>query len=139
VSGFTASSDFPTTPGAYDGSFNGLDDVFVAKLDDPAMSTRVASALGREPAGSWRSVPNPTTRVTTLRFAADRSGAVTACIYDSAGRLIRTLPETLVQSGAHELTWDGRDDTGALVRSGVYFYRASIGGQRHTGKLVVAR
>jgi hypothetical protein len=68
--------------------------------------------------------PNPFNPVTTITYAlADRS-VVHLAIYDLRGRLVRTLvaAETL-PAGAHEITWNGRDDRGALAAGGVYVYR----------------
>ena len=46
-------------------------------------------------------------------------------IYDAAGRLVRTLAEGPEGVGDHSVSWDGRDDSGAAMSSGVYFYRLS--------------
>lgn len=71
-------------------------------------------------------VPNPSARETTFRFAAPRAGALTAGIFDAAGRRVRML-EARAASGAGTLTWDGRDESGARVRGGIYFLRVQAG------------
>jgi flagellar hook assembly protein FlgD len=44
-------------------------------------------------------------------------------IYDAAGRAVRTLVEGVELAGTHEAFWDGRDDAGEALPSGLYFYR----------------
>ena len=44
------------------------------------------------------------------------------CVYDPAGRLIRTLVDSRLPTGSHTITWDGRDQSGQIVAAGVYFY-----------------
>jgi flagellar hook assembly protein FlgD len=52
-------------------------------------------------------------------------------IYNVAGRLVRTLVSGELAAGAYQRVWDGRDESGSLVGSGVYFYRlATVAGTR---------
>jgi flagellar hook assembly protein FlgD len=48
---------------------------------------------------------------------------VTLAIYDLTGRVIATLEEGAKSAGKHTARWDGRDQNGQMVASGVYFYR----------------
>lgn len=68
-------------------------------------------------------VPNPFNPSTRLRFEVDRSGPVRLEIVDLRGRRVRTLVDGLRTPGRHEVTWNGRDDAGAPVGSGVYRVR----------------
>ncbi|MCA9729233.1 MAG: CehA/McbA family metallohydrolase [Candidatus Eisenbacteria bacterium] len=72
--------------------------------------------------------PNPFTPQTDIRFILPQSpnGAehrVRLTIHDPSGRLIRDLGERKLGAGEHRWTWDGRDDDGVRVASGVYLYR----------------
>jgi len=58
-------------------------------------------------------------------------------IYSVEGRLIRTLASGVRVAGEHQERWDGRDDRGQRVASGVYFYRLSAGTFVAQKKLVV--
>ena len=68
--------------------------------------------------------PNPFNPRTTIRFAVPTAQTVSIMIYNIKGQLIRTLlNEQPMEAGWHRIVWDGRDDTGNSVASGVYLYR----------------
>ena len=71
--------------------------------------------------------PNPFNPSTTIGFSVSQSGQVMLEIYDVTGRLVRTLISGNVTAGQHTAHWDGRDDRGSSVGSGVYFYRLGAG------------
>ena len=68
-------------------------------------------------------VPNPFNPLTTIRFGITRPGPVDLAVYDVSGRLVATLAHETYPAGRHEVAWQGRDQTGRRVASGVYFYR----------------
>ncbi|MCK6558067.1 right-handed parallel beta-helix repeat-containing protein [bacterium] len=67
--------------------------------------------------------PNPFNPSTMIKFALPQAGRVQLHIYNSAGQLVRTLANNEMAQGWHELTWDGRDQNGQTVATGVYLYR----------------
>jgi len=71
--------------------------------------------------------PNPFNPVTTLRFTLPARDRAVLSIYDTNGRLVKTLLDEVVPAGTTALNWDGRNDSGATVTSGVYFYRLTAG------------
>jgi flagellar hook assembly protein FlgD len=83
----------------------------------------------------YQNIPNPFNPTTVIRFDTAREGNVELRIYDGSGKLIRTLVDRHLPATNHEVTWDGRDDGGAAVASGVYFYRLVADGQRATKKM----
>jgi photosystem II stability/assembly factor-like uncharacterized protein len=84
--------------------------------------------------------PNPFAPGTNIRFELAREGVVWLRIYDSAGRIVRTLISGDAHaSGAHGVPWDGRDETGRLVPSGVYFSAVDTGSGRAAKKVTVQR
>jgi YVTN family beta-propeller protein len=83
--------------------------------------------------------PNPLTSETTIRYSVPVSGEVNVSIYDVRGRLVATLEDGQRVAGAHEIVWRGVSDSGREVASGVYFVRASVGRETHTGKLLFVR
>ena len=69
--------------------------------------------------------PNPFRAATAIPFALPQRGRVHLRLLDLQGRVVRTLIEGELPAGTHRLQWDGRDDHGELVRSGVYFVKLS--------------
>ncbi len=67
--------------------------------------------------------PNPFNPTTTLRYGIPRSSHVTLRIYNALGQEIATLRDEFQDVGFHEVVWNGRNNTGGQVASGVYFYR----------------
>ncbi len=84
--------------------------------------------------------PNPFRFSTTLRFHLPSPvRSVDAGIYNTAGRLVRTLFHGREARGLMEIEWDGKDDSGASLPSGVYLVRLDGGDRVFTGKVVLAR
>lgn len=85
------------------------------------------------------SFPVPFTNRTAIHFDLRRSGRVGVAIYDVSGRRVARLMDGELSAGPQSLTWDGRDERGGRMRSGVYLAVVSMGGERLTGRLVLAR
>ncbi|MBU1700017.1 MAG: T9SS type A sorting domain-containing protein [Candidatus Eisenbacteria bacterium] len=83
--------------------------------------------------------PNPATGSVRLRFDLSSPSHVTLVVYDLRGRVVRTLERGLVQPGRHEATWDGIDNNGHLVATGIYFARLAAGNTEEVRRLVVLR
>lgn len=69
--------------------------------------------------------PNPSRGMTQVRFALPHAGDATLAIYDTNGRLVRTLLDGTLSAGLHQAAWDGADANGHRVASGLYYYRLS--------------
>jgi flagellar hook assembly protein FlgD len=67
--------------------------------------------------------PNPFTEGTSIEIKLDHPGRCHLSILDLNGRIIRTLNDDDQLSTSHILYWDGRDNFGNQVVSGIYFYR----------------
>jgi hypothetical protein len=83
--------------------------------------------------------PNPFNPSTTIKYDMKDKGLVTVRIYDVAGRLVRTLVNETKDAGAYSAVWDGRNNIGADVASGIYFYKMDTAGFVATKKLVLLR
>ena len=84
--------------------------------------------------------PNPFNATTCIRYSipSTANGArVVLTIYDALGRRIKTLVNTVQQAGSYAVVWDGRDQLGKPVASGVYFYTLNFGNQKLTRKMVM--
>jgi parallel beta-helix repeat protein len=84
--------------------------------------------------------PNPFNPTTTIRYQIPRpGGAVSIVIYDVRGSAVRTLVNENKVPGYYNLAWDGRNDNGVGVATGVYFIRMSAPGFVQTEKLMVLK
>ena len=81
-----------------------------------------------EPTRRLSVYPNPAPGRTAVHFAAPRGGPARLVIYDLAGRRVRALLDAGVDPGARSIVWDGRDDAGRSVASGVYFVELTAPG-----------
>lgn len=88
---------------------------------DPVMVT-VTADLPAETSLS-QNYPNPFNPQTLVRFSLAEAGPVSVRIYDATGRLVARLIEGDHAAGVYEIMWDGTDDAGRMLPSGVYLYR----------------
>ena len=81
--------------------------------------------------------PNPFNPQTTIPYEVPGDGLshVRLFVSDAAGRLVRSLVNQSMSAGAHVTTWDGKDDGGSAVASGVYFCVLDVNGERRTRKM----
>jgi hypothetical protein len=85
-------------------------------------------------------VPNPFNPTTTISYDVPPGGAnVTIRIYDASGRVVRTLVDDRRAAGTHDTVWDGRNDAGTTVSSGVYFYRMVAGSFSEARRMVLLK
>jgi len=71
--------------------------------------------------------PNPFNPATTIRYRIASREHVELVVYDVTGAVVRTLVDETKPGGSYALDWDGRNDRGVAVSSGVYFYRINAG------------
>ena len=84
--------------------------------------------------------PNPFNSATAIRYALPIIADVELSIFNLTGRKVATLAENARQAGTYTVSWDGRDDDGRALASGVYLYRLRVGPhQVETRKLVLVR
>jgi len=74
----------------------------------------------------YQNHPNPFNPTTTISFDLVNAGKVTLNIYNIKGELVRTLASGNYPAGKHNLIWNGRDDNGKTISSGVYFYHLKM-------------
>jgi hypothetical protein len=83
-----------------------------------------------------QSFPNPFRDGTRIAFALPEAAPVDLRVYNVGGQLVRTLVSGPVAAGRHVVAWDGRDEGGERVSSGVYFYRIVAGAEQAERKTV---
>jgi hypothetical protein len=83
--------------------------------------------------------PNPFNPETKISYTLRDGGPTTVRIYSVEGRLVRTLHDGYAASGLNEVRWNGQDNTGRSVRSGVYFLNVQSTGGRAVQKLYLVK
>ncbi len=99
--------------------------------------TAVAGAPGRLRVGP--AVPNPFNPQTTVHFENPEPGRMVLMVFNLQGRRVRTLLAEDRPAGPGQVPWNGRDDRGRPVGSGVYYLQALAGGERAYSKLTLIR
>jgi hypothetical protein len=108
-----------------------IDSTTVTAVNSPAGASRMATL--------YRPVPNPFNPVTTFRFELAQSVEVSFSIYDTSGRLVRKLVAGVRPRGMHDVDWDGTDDRGVPMASGLYFATLRVQSDRLTTKVVLLK
>ena len=83
--------------------------------------------------------PNPFNPDTRIRYTLPEAGLVTLKIYRIDGELVRTIQDDYQSAGVYEKVWDGRNDHGTIVSSGVYFYRICANNFVQVKKMVLLK
>jgi hypothetical protein len=104
---------------------------------DPATLVQLPGAPGELSLSA--AVPNPFRGATAIRFALPTPGDHSLVIFDVAGRRVRSLSSGAAEAGPHVVRWEGRDDEGRFVPSGVYFYRLRTGAGELRERVVIRR
>jgi hypothetical protein len=86
-----------------------------------------------------QNAPNPFRTRTTVRYHVPATAEVSLKIYDSSGRVVRTLDDGRKPAGSYSATWDGRDKSGEELPSGIYFCRLRAGDATATRKMILLR
>jgi len=83
--------------------------------------------------------PNPFNPTTQFSLDLTVETPVSFVIYNVAGQKVKTLVDDYMDAGVHTMTWDGTNDRGGAVSSGIYFYRVVIEGNVVTKKMVLMK
>ena len=101
--------------------------------DSPATPTPAGHAI-LHPAA-----PNPFNPLTQIAYELPVAGEVSLVVYDATGRRVRVLQDGQMAAGSHRVTWDGSNDQGGSVASGVYFYRLETQQESSTRSMVLVK
>jgi hypothetical protein len=83
--------------------------------------------------------PNPFNPSTTFRFSLSSEAFATLTIYNVKGEVVRVLVSDVMEEGTHTVTWDGKNQRGSAVSSGVYFYKLKSDRFEAVRKMVLLR
>ncbi len=79
--------------------------------------------------------PNPFNPITTISFTLPRPGKTSLIVYDITGRKVRELISGVMSAGEYSVTWDGKDEDGKAVSSGLYIAYIESGGRAQSRKM----
>lgn len=91
------------------------------------------------PLKNLRNYPNPFNPSTTIAFESPARAEVNLDIYNLKGQLVRKLHQGHIEAGANSFVWDGMDDKGEPVATGIYFYRLQTGKEVYTRKMLMMK
>jgi len=101
--------------------------------EDPQLSPVTRPVI----VGNW---PNPFNPSTTISFSLPSSGPASLAIYNLKGQLVKELLSSApMESGSHSIIWNGLDDSGRAVSSGIYFCRLVADGHTALRKMLLAK
>jgi hypothetical protein len=110
----------------------------ISDADGQLLSTTAASAYRPTSYSLEQNYPNPFNAGTVIPFDLSKSGDWTLQVYNVAGQTVRSF-SGYGEVGRQQVGWDGRDDNGTSVASGVYFYRVSSGDFVATRKMTLMK
>jgi hypothetical protein len=111
------------------GADGGLIDIVVRTSNSKINFVPTAFALKQN-------YPNPFNPKTEIKFDIPEAGFVTLSVHNMLGQKVKTLKSDEVKAGYHAVTWDGTNDIGSLLSSGMYFYSIQTAGYQSTKKML---
>lgn len=87
----------------------------------------------------YQNHPNPFNPETEIRYQLPEATHVTLTIYNLLGQKIRSLVDKEQEAGLHAVHWDGHDENGTSVASGIYLYAIGAGEFKQVKKMVLVR
>ncbi len=117
-------------------------DVYSIKVTKEGLLTDVSEP--REPNlpqkfALYQNYPNPFNSFTTISFDLPRDFDVKLVIYNILGQKVKTLVDGRQLAGSQKVIWDGKDNSGREVASGIYFYRIQAGSFVKTAKMTLLK
>jgi len=104
---------------------------YIVDNDDPTTPVLQNALIGN--------FPNPFNPQTTIRFSTASNCPVTIDIYNLKGQLVKRLVDDSKAAGNHSVVFDGTDNNGRSVASGVYYYKMQAGKFRSTRKMILMK
>jgi hypothetical protein len=134
----TSDGNFGITEGSPCSAENSPCGELVGALPSCAIAA-VDGASATSPTRLFPNVPNPFNPKTRIGYEVVEDGPVRITVFDVTGQRVRTLIDARHVAGRHEVSWDGMDDRGTVVASGVYFTRMEAGGTVTTRPMTLLR
>ncbi len=115
---------------------------YVWFIDDIRVTGTISNEDLYIPAGNMAlhgNYPNPFNPTTNVSFTIDKPQHVSITVYNARGQLVRTLVNEFRSSGTQTVVFDGKDDMGASLSSGIYFYKMKSGRFSSTKKTILMK
>ena len=117
----------------------GVYQIWSARVDLSALALTPTDELQPKDFRLYQNYPNPFNPETTIKFAVSKVREVVLQIFDISGQLVQTLVNARLSAGIYETKWQGRNQSGQEVGSGIYFYRLKTGGFTQTRRMLLIR
>ncbi|MCI0595657.1 MAG: T9SS type A sorting domain-containing protein [candidate division Zixibacteria bacterium] len=110
------------------------------QFSEPPPEGRIV-AIGNVPAAFdlGQNYPNPFNPTTTIQYALPEPANVELKIFNMLGQVVRTLVEEEKGAGYHQIVWDGKDEAGRTVSTGIYLYQIKAGDFVETKKMQLVK
>jgi hypothetical protein len=116
--------------------------VDLARIFDGAGGANTLAATDRDLPPAYllaQNYPNPFNPETRIAFGLPEDGQVRLTVYNMMGQMVRTLVNGPQPAGNHAVRWDGRDDAGRRVASGIYLYRLQANGFESVRRMMLVK
>jgi Peptidase family C25/Propeptide_C25/Carboxypeptidase regulatory-like domain/FlgD Ig-like domain len=118
-----------------------IDDVMIVP-NAPSLADAEEIELFPTRMALYQNSPNPfssSVASTRIRFELPKSSKVTLKVYDTSGRLVRTLANSPLDGGSHSVSWNGRDSHDRQVGSGIYYYVLNSDGKNQSRQMLILK
>ncbi len=124
---------------AWAATFGGEQNVYYGRISFPLVG--IADKPGRHPTAFslGQNFPNPFNPSTQIEFRLPGAQHVTLTIFNVLGQEVRRLADGVAPAGLNRITWNGLNDAGTAVTSGLYVYRLDVAGRSETRKMLLIR
>ncbi|MEJ2105357.1 MAG: T9SS type A sorting domain-containing protein, partial [Ignavibacteriaceae bacterium] len=107
----------------------------ISGIQEPPANEPVITSLNLN-----QNFPNPFNSMTIIKYQVSKSVLINLIVYDLTGKeVIRLIENRKVYPGEHQVTWNGNDQTGKEVSSGIYIYVLTAGKYKQARKMVVLK
>ncbi len=142
ITGMTYSDDYPTTENAYSSTYGGGEvDAFITVISFD-LSVNIINKLSDNSPDQLRlhqNYPNPFNISTIIEYEILKSTHTEINIYSSAGQLVKMLVSENITPGTYNSIWDGTDNNGQIVNSGIYFCRLKTSRHSVVTKMILIK
>lgn len=112
-------------------------------LDDISILTKEVTGINEailpETTELYGNYPNPFNPETTVHFSLQRDSEMQLSIYDMKGSLVRTLYTGEMKAGYHRINWNGKDNSGNILSTGLYYINMKTGEKNFTTKSLMIK